>query len=424
MSSLMSRILSTPQVGATAGPVIAMELAAGVDADPYCDFGANGFDVVVVEFRAQHEVAGPGADGFGLALDVPVDLAAHDHPPLVVLVVVGIVGRTGRMDDHESLDVVAQNERLSPGLVERATGEDLVQSGMQLPDVEDRNLNGHGDLPIGRIVLADNLAVLATLADASVDLIYVDPPFNTGRRQTMHRLSTVLDDRGGDRTGFQGRRYRTVHLGSSSFLDVHDNYLAFLEPRLREFHRVLKSSGSLYVHVDYREVHYVKILLDEIFGRACFLNEIIWAYDYGGRPRRRWPAKHDNILVYVKHPRRYYFDPDAAERIPYMAPSLVGPAKAARGKRLTDTWWSTIVPTGGKERTGYPTQKPLAIARRIVTTSSPPGGLVADFFAGSGTTGVAAFEGGRAFLLVDKNEEALRVMRQRFLGCAGVEFAR
>src|SRR5215211_6550571 len=181
----------------------------------------------------------------------------------------------------------------------------------------------------GRVVFGDNLTVLRGLPDNSVDLIYVDPPFNTGRRQTLDQVRTVRDEANGDRTGFGGRRYRTLRLGSSTFVDVHDDYLAFLEPRLREFHRVLRRSGSLYLHVDYREVHYCKVVLDSIFGRANFLNEIIWAYDYGGRPRRRWPPKHDNILVYVKDVRRYYFDADAADRIPYMAPSLVGPDKVA-----------------------------------------------------------------------------------------------
>ncbi len=273
----------------------------------------------------------------------------------------------------------------------------------------------------GRIVLADNLAVLAETPDDSVDLIYVDPPFNTGQRQTLERLKTVQDEAQGDRAGFQGRRYRTLKLGASSYEDIFDDYLEFLEPRLREFRRVLKRTGTLYVHLDYREVHYCKVLLDTIFGRHCFLNEVIWAYDYGGRTRRRWPPKHDNILVYVKDARRYYFDADAAERIPYMAPGLVGPEKAARGKRPTDAWWHTIVPTAGKERTGYPTQKPLGIVRRIVKTSSPPGGLVADFFAGSGTTGVAAYEAGRSFLLVDSSAEAMAVMARRFAGVDRVE---
>ena len=273
----------------------------------------------------------------------------------------------------------------------------------------------------GRIVLADNLAVLAETPDDSIDLIYVDPPFNTGQRQTLDRLRTVRDEADGDRAGFKGRRYRTLKLGTLSYEDIFDDYLAFLEPRLREFRRVLKPTGSLYVHLDYREVHYCKVLLDTIFGRPCFLNEVIWAYDYGGRTRRRWPPKHDNILVYVKDPRQYYFDADAAERIPYMAPGLVGPEKAALGKRLTDAWWHTIVPTAGKERTGYPTQKPLGIVRRIVRTSSPPGGLVADFFAGSGTAGIAACEAGRPFLLVDSSPDAAAVMARRFAGIDGVE---
>jgi site-specific DNA-methyltransferase (adenine-specific) len=274
----------------------------------------------------------------------------------------------------------------------------------------------------GRVVLADNLAVLSQTADASIDLIYVDPPFNTGQRQTLESLRTVRDDVDGDRVGFQGRRYRTLRLGSSSYLDVYDDYLEFLEPRLREFRRVLKDTGTLYVHLDYREVHYCKVLLDAIFGRDCFLNEVIWSYDYGGRTRRRWPPKHDTILVYVRDIRRYYFDPDGADRIPYLAPGLVGPEKAALGKRPTDSWWHTIVPPGGKERTGYPTQKPLGIIRRIVQASSPPGGLVADFFAGSGTTGVAAAENGRAFLLVDSNAEAVRVMARRLAAVEGVSY--
>ncbi len=280
---------------------------------------------------------------------------------------------------------------------------------------EDRERDSRTAVSRGRIVLADNLDVLAQQEDGSVDLIYVDPPFNTGKRQTLTTLRTTRDANG-DRTGFQGQRYRTVKLGESSYLDVFDDYLSFLEPRLVEFRRVLGETGTLYFHVDYREVHYCKILLDSIFGRDHFLNEVIWAYDYGGRTKKKWPPKHDNILVYVRDVRRYYYDAEAVDRIPYMAPGLVGPEKAARGKLPTDTWWHTIVPPGGKERTGYPTQKPLGILRRIVQASSPPGGVVADYFAGSGTTGAAAHQLGRQFLLVDDNPDAIQVMVERFEG--------
>jgi DNA modification methylase len=271
------------------------------------------------------------------------------------------------------------------------------------------------------VVLGDNLDVLASLPDACIDLIYVDPPFNTGKRQVLQRLKTTRDT-DGDRVGFQGQRYRTVRLGNSSYVDVHDDYLTFLEERLVACRRVLKPTGSLYFHVDYREVHYCKILLDAIFGRDGFLNEIIWAYDYGWRTTKKWPPKHDNILVYVKDPEGYFFDAEAVERIPYMAPGLVGPDKAARGKLPTDTWWHTIVPPAGKERTGYPTQKPLGVLRRVVQASSPPGGLVADFFAGSGTTGAACLELGRRFLLVDNNPEAVRIMSHRFASAPGIDY--
>lgn len=270
------------------------------------------------------------------------------------------------------------------------------------------------------VILADNLPVLRSLADGSVPLIYADPPFNTGKPRKRTQIRAIRDP-AGDRTGFAGRRYRTQAVASRSWPDSFDDYLGFLHPRLVEAHRVLAPNGTLYLHLDYREVHYVKVLLDSIFGRECFLNEIIWAYDYGGRSRRRWPPKHDNILVYVKDPRNYVFNADAVERIPYMAPTLAGPEKAARGKLPTDTWWQTIVSPTGKEKTGYPTQKPLGIMRRIIAASSNPGDLVLDFFAGSGTTGAAALELGRHFLLVDNNPEAIAIMRARFAG-RDVEF--
>ena len=272
---------------------------------------------------------------------------------------------------------------------------------------------------VGKIYCADNIDVLRTLPSESVDLIYIDPPFNTGKVQERTQLKTVRSENG-DRVGFQGHRYESIVVGKKRFADLFDDYLAFLEPRLVEAHRILAPHGCLYVHLDYREVHYCKVLLDAIFDRACFLNEIIWAYDYGGRPRDRWPPKHDTILLYAKVPGRHVFNLDAIERIPYMAPGLVGPEKAARGKLPTDTWWHTIVPTNGSEKTGYPTQKPLGILRRIIQASSHPGAVVLDFFAGSGTTGIAALELGRRFILVDNSQEALQVMARRFDGIRGI----
>jgi site-specific DNA-methyltransferase (adenine-specific) len=265
---------------------------------------------------------------------------------------------------------------------------------------------------MNHIYFGDNLPVLQALPDASIDLIYIDPPFNTGKTQGRTQLQTVRSENG-DRRGFGGARYRTLKLGTRSYADVFDDFLLFLEPRLIEARRVLAAHGSLYFHIDYREVHYCKILLDQIFGRECFLNEIIWAYDYGARTTKKWPPKHDNILVYVADPDRYLFNTDEIERIPYMAPGLVGPEKAARGKRPTDTWWHTIVPTNGREKTGYPTQKPIGIVKRIVQASSLPGATVLDFFAGSGTTGAACADLGRRFVLVDNNAPALEIMARR-----------
>jgi site-specific DNA-methyltransferase (adenine-specific) len=281
----------------------------------------------------------------------------------------------------------------------------------------ERNISQHGS----RIYFGDNLPILQTLPSESVSLIYIDPPFNTGKAQSRTQLKTVRDANG-DRNGFKGYRYKTVRIGQRAFHDSFDNHGAFLESRLREAYRLLKPNGSLYFHIDYREVHYCKILLDEIFGRECFLNEIIWAYDYGARTKKKWPPKHDNILWYAKDPGNYVFNYDEIERIPYMAPGLVGPEKAARGKTPTDVWWHTIVSPTGKEKTGYPTQKPLGILKRIVQASSLPGDTVLDFFAGSGTTGEAAHQLGRKFILIDNNLEALEVMAKRFAKMPGIEF--
>jgi site-specific DNA-methyltransferase (adenine-specific) len=270
-----------------------------------------------------------------------------------------------------------------------------------------------------RIIQSDNLTALRSLPDASVELIYIDPPFNTGVTQKRARIRTIRDV-DGDRTGFGGNRYRTEKLVSAPiYADIFDDYLGFLRPRIVEARRILTATGSLFVHVDPREVHYVKVMLDEVFaldgggGRACFQNEIIWAYDYGARSTKRWPCKHDNILWYTKDPINYTFNLDATDRIPYMAPGLVGAEKAARGKTPTDVWWHTIVSPTGKEKTGYPTQKPLGILERIVRVHSNPGDTVMDFFAGSGTTGVAAARNGRRSILVDQSAEACELMRDR-----------
>lgn len=266
----------------------------------------------------------------------------------------------------------------------------------------------------------DNLPVLRELPGGSVNLIYIDPPFNTGKVQRRTQLSTVRDE-DGDRTGFQGKRYRTVKLGSKAYSDLFDDYLAFLEPRLVEARRVLAADGSLFFHIDYREAHYCKILLDLVFGRESFMNEIIWAYDYGARSKTKWPAKHDTIFWYAKDPDNYQYHLDACDRIPYMAPGLVGPEKAAKGKTPTDTWWHTIVSPNGKEKTGYPTQKPRGVIDRIVNVHSRPGDLLLDCFAGSGTLGESALALGRRCILVDSNPEAVRVMEKRFAG-ADVEW--
>ena len=268
------------------------------------------------------------------------------------------------------------------------------------------------------VLLGDNLELLPGFDDGSFQLVYADPPFNTGRRQRRLTLATVADAEG-DRVGFGGRRYATSIVAESSYADSFDDYLGFLEPRLRELRRVLAPSGTLYLHLDYREAHYAKVLLDDLFGRECFLNEIVWAYDYGARPRRRWPAKHDTILVYVRDPEHYRFDAEAVEREPYMAPGLVTAEKAARGKLPTDVWWHTIVSPTGREKTGYPTQKPEGIVRRMVQASSAPGDWCLDPFAGSGTLGAVCAALARRFVLMDSNPEAVAVAEARLAVSAG-----
>jgi site-specific DNA-methyltransferase (adenine-specific) len=265
------------------------------------------------------------------------------------------------------------------------------------------------------VIAGDNAVVLDRLPDAAFDLVYLDPPFNTGRAQSRHTLS-VAADVNGSRVGFGERRYSSRLLQSLSYADEFSDYLGFLAPRLERARALLAPHGTLYFHIDYREAHYCKLLLDELFGRAAFLNEIIWAYDYGAKSRRRWPAKHDTILAYVRTPGAHHFDTDAVDREPYMAPGLVSAEKAARGKRPTDVWFHTIVPTNGREKTGYPTQKPEGVLRRLVAASSRPGGWCLDPFAGSGTLGAVCQALGRRFVLIDQNPVALEIMRTRLGG--------
>jgi site-specific DNA-methyltransferase (adenine-specific) len=270
------------------------------------------------------------------------------------------------------------------------------------------------------VVNGDCESILPKLPDGAFQLIYIDPPFNTGKRQARTTLRTERSE-DGDRVGFQGRRYTTTKLGSLSYLDDFDDYLAFIGPKLEEAWRLLSQDGSLYFHIDQRESHYCKVLLDQVFGRNNFLNEVIWAYDYGGRARDRWAAKHDTILVYVKSMADHFFDQGQVERIPYMAPGLVSDEKRERGKLPTDVWWHTIVPTNGREKTGYPNQKPAGIVKRAVSASTAPGAYILDFFAGSGTTGAVARELSRRFVLVDNNPEAIRVVRRR-LGVHEIDY--
>jgi site-specific DNA-methyltransferase (adenine-specific) len=279
-----------------------------------------------------------------------------------------------------------------------------------------------------RVIQADNLEVLPTLPDGAFTLIYLDPPFNTGRIQKRQATTSVRSTlatgahAAGTITGFKGQRYERIKGDLLGYDDQFEDYWAFLEPRLIEAWRLLADDGTLYLHLDYREAHYAKVLLDALFGRDCFLNELIWAYDYGAKSKNRWPTKHDTILVYVKNPQGYYFDSSTVDREPYMAPGLVTPEKVAKGKLPTDVWWHTIVSPTGKEKTGYPTQKPVGILRRIIQASSREGDWVLDFFAGSGTTGAVAAALGRKFLLIDQNPESLAVMHERLGALPEVDF--
>jgi len=266
---------------------------------------------------------------------------------------------------------------------------------------------------VKQIILGENSEVLATLPDRLARLVYVDPPFNTGKVQKRDRMKVRAIHGEGDRSGFGGRQYQVEHIDSTSYSDDFDDFEQFILTRVKAALKCMTADASLFVHLDYHEIHYVKVALDRLLGRECFINEIIWAYDYGGRPKNRWPCKHDTILWYALDPDNYVFNFDEMDRIPYMAPGLVSKEKAERGKTPTDVWWHTIVPTNSREKTGYPTQKPLGILNRIIKIHSSPGDVVLDFFAGSGTTGEAAANQERGFVLIDKNPEAVQIAASR-----------
>ncbi len=265
------------------------------------------------------------------------------------------------------------------------------------------------NLTTARLICADSLTWLQTQSkdrigadfggessDRGFDLVYIDPPFNTGRRQI------------GPRGGYEDS------------WPTSEAYIEWLQQVCQRIRYLLSQRGSLFVHVDPRESHYVKVMLDKLFGRASFQNEIVWAYDYGGRTHKRWPAKHDIIFWYSLDPDAYTFNRLDEVKIPYIARKKPGSYQDVVGKFPTDVWWNSICQPNGPERTGYPTQKPVAILDRIVKVHSNPGDRVLDCFAGSGTTGEAALVNDRHVTLVDRNPEAIVHCRDRLISRAGV----
>jgi site-specific DNA-methyltransferase (adenine-specific) len=250
------------------------------------------------------------------------------------------------------------------------------------------------------------LDLLHSIPDESIDLIYTDPPFGTGNIQTMDRKKA-------------GKTVSKIE-----YSDKYENYLDFLEPHLIQMHKVLKSTGTMYLHMDWRWVHYAKVMCDGIFGMENFLNEVVWSYNFGGRGKDRWPQKHDTILVYIKEMGKHTFNWNDIDRIPYAAPELqyVGRTKEEAEKRIaegqvpTDVWSMSIVGTASKERVGYPNQKPQKLMKRAIVASSNVGDIVLDPFGGSGSTAAAAMEANRKFITGDSSPDAIQTMRNRFTG--------
>jgi len=251
----------------------------------------------------------------------------------------------------------------------------------------------------------DCLPLLGALDDEVLDLIYIDPPFCTQGRRS---------GRGG--VGYVDRWH-----------DGLEGYLDFLRPRLAEMRRVLKPTAAIFVHLDYRTVHYVKLELDRIFGLGNFMNEIIWSYRTGGVSRRWLGRKHQTILAYAKSLGRHKFhvvrdgrfrtdglNVDEAGR-PYKSTTRGRLYFDPRGPALTDVWEIPFLSTVGNERIGYPDQKPLKLLERIIGCCTDPGDRVADFFAGSGTTLLAAERLTRRWLGCEINQGALALIRRRLM---------
>jgi DNA modification methylase len=245
----------------------------------------------------------------------------------------------------------------------------------------------------GEPVLCDNLPFMRTLESASIDLIYADPPFFTRR---------------------QHRAFSDVWPGVAA-------YVEWLEPRLGEMHRLLKPTGSLVVHCDWHASHYLKVALDRIFGYERFVNEIVWCYKSGGAsPKRRFSRKHDVLLWYAKGPD-YYFAAATEKsynrgRKPYRfagVPEYEDQNGWYTMVGMKDWWEIDMVGRTSHERTGYPTQKPLRLLERVVESCCPQGGVVGDFFCGSGTTLAAAVRLGRRWTGCDESAEAIRIARER-----------
>jgi site-specific DNA-methyltransferase (adenine-specific) len=270
--------------------------------------------------------------------------------------------------------------------------------------------------PASRLILGDNLSVMTSLLpefEGRINLLYADPPFFTNRKFSA-RIGRGEDSR-------KPGKWQLAE-GYQDHWDNLDSYLDFLYQRLAVMYRLLAPNGTLYLHLDWHADAYARLLLDEIFGADHLLNEIIWAYHGPSPIRRAFNRKHDTILAYVKG-EDYTFNVDDV-REPYNANTVktfnaspkAGFGKVpdlARGKVPEDWWYFPVVARLHNERTGYPTQKPIALLERIILASSNRGDLVADFFCGSGTTPYVAARHGRRFIACDGIFRALHTTRSR-----------